>query len=210
VEMRQNYGTKGRIRMKTESLAISLFLAAGLVCAAAGPAQAQEHSAWWRAIDISAGYSYVRTNSGNSNGFNVNGGSASAAYNLRDRFVIVADAGAYHFSGLPNGISSTMYSYLFGPRINLMRTRGRLNPFVQALFGVARLNSSTQGVEAGENSFAMAFGGGLDIPLHGGFAIRAVEADYLVTRFSPADGLAATQNNVRISAGLVIRFGGKR
>jgi hypothetical protein len=55
----------------------------------------------------------------------------------------------------------------------------------------------------------MAIGGGLDWPLRHRFSIRLIEADYLLTRFDRVTGTSATQNDVRISAGLVFRFGSK-
>jgi len=100
-----------------------------------------------------------------------------------------------------------MYTYLFGPRMMFNRS-GRAEPFAQILAGGGRLNASSRGIEAGENAFAIAFGGGLDIPLHSHFTIRVVEADYLVTRFANGSGSSATQNSFRLSAGLVFRFGG--
>jgi hypothetical protein len=65
------------------------------------------------------------------------------------------------------------------------------------------------GVKAGENGFAMAIGGGLDVPFHRHFALRVVQADYLLTRFDSVTGSPAKQNSARISAGVVIRFGGQ-
>ncbi len=49
-------------------------------------------------IDASVNYSYLRANPGTSgfNGFNLNGGSASAAYNFKDWVSGVADFGGYH------------------------------------------------------------------------------------------------------------------
>src|SRR5712664_4876513 len=56
-------------------------------------AQAQER----KTIDVFAGYSYVRANRATSgaDGFNLNGGSASVAYNVNGWLSGVADFGAY-------------------------------------------------------------------------------------------------------------------
>lgn len=160
-------------------------------------------------FEISGAYSYVRANAANSGGaFNVNGGSGSFAYSFNDSFSVVADGGAYRFSGLPNGLESTMYTYLFGPRMRFHKI-SHVIPFAQILLGGGRLNASSGGVNAGENGFSMTAGGGVDWPLHGHFAVRLAEADYLLTRFNRVDGSSATQNDLRISAGLVFRFGSR-
>src|SRR5882762_7234809 len=84
-------------------------------------------------FEAAGAFSYVRAKAANTGaGFDLNGGSASVAYNYRDRFAIVGDFGGYRFSGLGPGLTSTMYTYLAGPRIPLRRNR-RLKPFVQVL-----------------------------------------------------------------------------
>ena len=184
------------------------FLCAAMCLAAsASLARAQSASGTTPQFEASGAYSYVRANSaGSGGGFNLNGGSGSLAYNFSDRFAVVADGGVYRFSGLPSGLTSTMYTYLFGPRFSL-RKSGRFTPFAQGLLGGGRLNASSAGTDAGENGFVMALGGGLDISFGRHFAVRAAEVDYLLTRFADVSGASVTQNNVRVSAGLVFRFG---
>jgi len=47
--------------------------------------------------------------------------------------------------------------------------------------------------------------------VHRHFAIRIIQAEYLMTRFaSYTTGATGTQNDVRLSAGIVFRFGGNR
>ncbi len=180
---------------------------ATLICGLAGAVRAQH--AVVPQFEVSGGYSYVRANPSNSNGgFNLNGGSASFAYNITDRYAVVGDFGAYRFSGLPSRVDSTMYTYVFGPRVSF-RKSPRLSLFVQGLLGGGRLNASAGGVNAGENAFAMALGGGVDLHLHSHLSIRLVQADYLLTRFASVAGNTETQNDARISAGLVFRFGSK-
>lgn len=184
-------------------------LAGFLIGMAASSARCQQAPVATPQIEASASYSFVRANAANGGGgFNLNGGSASVAYNFSERFSAVADFGGYRFSGLPSGLTSTMYTYMFGPRMTLRRS-SRVEPFAQVLLGGGRLNASASGVDAGENGFAMAAGGGVDVPFRRRFAIRVVQAEYLMTRFDRVDGSSATQNDVRISAGLVLRFGSK-
>jgi hypothetical protein len=180
-----------------------------LACAFAGTARAQQASGLTPQFEVSGEYSYIRANAANSGGgYNLNGGSASLAYNFSDRLAVVGDVGAYRFGGLPSGLTSTMYTYLFGPRYTF-RKLTRVTPFAQVLLGGGRLNASSGGLNAGENGFSMAIGGGLDLPLRRRFSVRLIQAEYLLTRFDSTSGASATQNDVRISAGLVFRFGSK-
>jgi len=160
-------------------------------------------------FDVAVDYSYVRARSASgTSSSNLQGGSASLDYNFRGHLGIVGDFGGYVFTGQPAGLSAQMYTYLFGPRFTFQKN-SRFVPYAQALLGGGRLNASLGGVQAGENGFAMALGGGLDINLNHRFAIRAGQAEYMMTRFANAAGTTVTQNNFRVSAGLVFRFGSR-
>ena len=188
------------------------FIVCGLMYGFAAPVYAQQRAGITNPLEIGGGYAYVRGNPADgSSGFNLNGGTASLAYRFGDRIALVGDFGVYHFNNSGPGITSTMYTYLFGPRMVLRRSGGerRFTPFTQLLVGGGRLNASTTGISAGENGFALAAGGGLDINSGGHFAFRVIEAEYLMTRFAHPDGSSATQNNVRVSAGIIFRFGGR-
>jgi Outer membrane protein beta-barrel domain len=183
--------------------------AVGIAGLFAGVADAQQASAQTPQFEVSGTYSYVRANAANSDGgYNLNGGSASFAYNFSDRVAVVADGGIYRFGGLPAGLDSTMYTYLFGPRFTFRKVR-RVTPFLQVLLGGGRLNASSSGTTAGENAFSMALGGGIDLPFRHRFSFRVIQAEYLLTRFDRVTGASATQNDVRLSTGLVFRFGSK-
>jgi len=65
------------------------------------------------------------------------------------------------------------------------------------------------GVKAGENGFAMTLGGGVDLRFRSRFAIRLIQAEYLLTRFPSVTGASATQNNLRLSTGVIFRFGSR-
>jgi len=159
-------------------------------------------------VDIFAGYSYVRDNPSTSgvDSFSLNGGSASIAYNVKSWIGGVADFGAYHNSNiLGTGTDGTLSTYLFGPRISY-RHSGRITPFGEVLFGVAHTGASIAGTSGSDNAFAMSLGGGVDYRLTDRFAIRPVKVDYLMTRFSELGTGNQTQNNLRVSTGIVFRF----
>ncbi len=169
-------------------------------------AQAQEER---KTIDVFAGYSYVRANPATSgaNSFSLNGGSASIAYNFSGWLSGVADLGGYHNTNiLGSGVDGTLSTYLFGPRVSYHRL-GRVTPFGEVLFGVAHTGASLLATSNSQNAFAMTVGGGLDYRLNSHFSIRPAKVDYLLTRFTELNNSnARSQNNLRVSTGIVFRF----
>jgi opacity protein-like surface antigen len=163
-------------------------------------------------VDIFAGYSYVRENPSPAGvgSFSLNGGSASAAYNVNNWLSGVADFGGYHNGNiLGTKVDGTLSTYLFGPRVSY-RHFGRLTPFGQVLFGVAHVGGDISGIgttmASVNNAFAMTVGGGVDYKLSQRFSVRPVQVDYLLTRFSEAGNGAQSQNNLRVSTGIVFHF----
>jgi opacity protein-like surface antigen len=158
----------------------------------------------------------------------VQGGDTNIAFNFNRYLGLVGDFAGYHAHTLtsnPPGGPSTdvgadgkVFTYMGGPRLSYRRPRFTL--FGQVLFGDANARTVTINGCTGspscaslpsENVFAMALGGGLDINLRRHIALRLIQAEYLMTRFmdpSSAIGTAGTRNNMRLSAGIVFRFGG--
>jgi len=172
-----------------------LFILLGLILMAAGSAAAQDYPK----AEIFGGYQYIRLNPG---GGNCQGGAGSVAGNLNHWFGVVGDFGACKVTGQPSGSSAHLVNYLFGPKLTY-RSRGRLSPFAQVLFGGERVSVSASGLgSTSDSSFAMAFGGGADYEMTNHVAIRLIQAEYLYTKFG-----GTHQNNGRISAGIVYRWG---
>ncbi len=174
-------------------------------------------------VDLSAGYSFWRAvpiSAGNRIAW-THGGTASVAYNLNDWLGVVGEFGAFRVTRSGTAASNIVaahgdvFSYLFGPRVSFRHDR--FTPFVQVLLGGVNasqvtLSGCTVGCAslAGDDAFAMTAGGGLDVKLSHRFAIRLIQAEYLMTRFPDATTNTEdkiTQNNVRLSAGLVVHFG---
>jgi hypothetical protein len=173
---------------------------------------------------IFGGYSYLRNA---SNGFS--GWEGQGTFNFTRNLGVTADvSGAsltpFSFSvlGASAGTSQRLNNYLFGPTVTA--NLGRSSVFAHALFGEAH-SSLGAGVSlpivggistelTSANSFAMAFGGGVDIGLTRHLAIRAVQIDYLRTQFNAIDALTTglssslgnRQNSFRYSTGIVFRF----
>ena len=159
--------------------------------------------------ELSLDYSYVHFSVGSGHTpADFNGGSASFAYNFNRRWGLVGDFGGYHagdYSG--QSIDANTESFLFGPRLSY-RNDSRWTPFAQILLGGAHGHASASSVSGSSNTFAMTAGGGLDLGLNRRFAIRLFQLEYFMTRFNPNFiAIAPTQNNLRASAGLVIRWG---
>jgi hypothetical protein len=92
-------------------------------------------------------------------------------------------------------VSTSESNYLFGPRVSISVSKFR--PFAEALIGAGHINAHAAG---SDTSFATAIGGGLDYKLLRVLAWR-FQGDYLQTRF-----FSNTQNNVRLSTGIAVRF----
>ncbi|MGB6743315.1 MAG: OmpA family protein [Terracidiphilus sp.] len=178
--------------------------------------------------ELFLGYSYLRSvptlEAGNRLVW-LNGGSASIAFNVNRYLGIVADVGDYTNSEIKfqgaytptvdvNDADGGVISYLFGPRLSFRHER--ITPFVQALFGGVRASEVTLAnctfsctLLPAQNAFAWTAGGGLDVRVHRHFAIRIIQAEYMMTRFQDyTTGNTASQNDMRLSSGLVFRFGG--
>lgn len=177
----------------------------GLAFLFSAAAQAQER----QTIDVFAGYSYVRANPSTTgiNSFSLNGGSGSVAYNFNNWLAGVADFGGYNNSSvLGSGVNSTLSTYLFGPRVSFRRFN-HVTPFAEVLFGVAHTDTRFLSGSSSQTPFAMTVGGGFDYRLTNHLSWRAAKVDYLLTRFSELNTSAQqTQNNLRVSTGIVFRF----
>src|SRR5262249_39021245 len=110
--------------------------------------------------------------------------------------------------GVPS-IDQRQFLFLFGPQFSL-RKSGKIQPFAHTLFGFANLTLNNTAIgDLTDTGFAFAAGGGVDLRALGSkLAFRLVQADYVLTKFSDsASSGNNTNNNLRISTGLVVRFG---
>ena len=159
--------------------------------------------------EINFGYSYVNFNPGD--GFNTwgnHGGSGGFTFNANRYLGLTAELGGYSGNRTANGVYSGtgLTTYLFGPRLNLRRF-DHFVPFAEVLFGGAKAGGGVTGSN-GQDAFALAAGGGVDVVLNKYLAWRFAQIDYLMTNFSgPNLNANARQNNLRLGTGLVLRFG---
>ena len=162
-----------------------LLLVVGLCFVAALPARAQDDK-----VEVFGGYSYLRFRPSNS--INLNGWEASAQYKFTDWLGGVADFDGHY--GSPGGVSSSTYTYLFGPQVSFP---GRVSPFGHLLLGGAHFSAGG----FGNSSFSMAIGGGIDATVVHDIRWRVIQMDYLLTQFG-----GGSQNNIRLSTGIDFRF----
>lgn len=169
--------------------------------------------------NVFVGYSFENVDSSslgfiNSNRANLNGWEATAEGKVFPWIGIVADFGGHYGSqsylfdvgGLntPLDVNAHEFTALFGPRVSVRV--GKLRPFAEALFGAAHVTTSAASTtlvdfgQPSDTSFATALGGGLDYTIIRPIAWR-FQGDFIQTRF-----FGETQNNVRFSTGIVLKF----
>jgi hypothetical protein len=186
-------------------------------------------------IETAFDYSFARyaPSASYTKGHSLNGGGGALAVNLSDHFGLVMDLQGYnsntttftippntYFPGGGNGsVSGNLFTYLFGPQFKFYAPG--VNPFVNVLLGAA--HSSVYGNAykqicqpvAGAcafsgspngDAFALAAGGGLDIPINHRVDFRVGEFDYLYTDFTNKFTNSG-QNNFRYLAGLNVKMG---
>jgi hypothetical protein len=129
---------------------------------------------------------------------NLNGWELSGAFNFRHWLGAVADFGGNY--GTVQGASTHFNTYLFGPQVRLP---GPVSPFAHVLIGGAHESIGSNGsvIPASASAFAAAVGAGIDVSVAPFLSLRAIQLDYLVTRFG-----SSTQSQPRASIGLVLHF----
>jgi outer membrane immunogenic protein len=185
-----------------------LLVAFGVSAITPSPAHAQSASR----MDVGIDYNYVWSNAppGGCGCFSLNGGNVWAAFNFKRSLGIVAELASQHASSVPGTDADlTLTSYQAGPRYRWTGAR-HFTPFAQVLVGGVHasgvLAPGSSGLAGSANAFGMIAGSGLDVGLTRHIAVRALEADYYLTRFN--NSVNDHQNNLRLAAGIVIRFGG--
>jgi hypothetical protein len=153
------------------------------------------------AIEVFGGYSHLRfesTTLGFSDHLNLNGGNVSVSLpDLYEGLGATVDVSGYYAREMEE------FNFMIGPQYSYQWKGVRL--YGHGLFGKARDRLRQPGstlVEPSHLGRAIALGGGLDLPLGGRLSVRAVQADYLIT-----SEFGSTQHNIRLSTGLIYRFG---
>lgn len=171
-------------------------------------------------VELFGGYSYLHlSNSATNKGSSANGWEGSLSTKLIGPLGAELDF-SNHYGLSPANVSGYVpeFTELYGPRFTLF-SLPRIEPFVHALFGTVHgvgevtvppgAPSCIRGIACAtgfatvrQSAFAMAFGGGINVKATHHIWIRLIQADYLRANFS-----GNPQNDTRISAGFLLRFG---
>jgi hypothetical protein len=160
-------------------------------------------------LEVAILYSPLLSNVVRADRFWMQGGSVQVEAQFWRGLGIEADISGFHGQNANNaGVGLDMVTATFGPHYRWSPTHHRYSFFGHALLGEANgFNSIFPGTAAASssaNSLALQLGGGLDLPVKHRLLLRAFEADWLRTQLPNADTNA--QNNIRLAAGVVIRF----
>ena len=184
------------------------------------------------------GYTYTRINSAtNVPAFSANGGGGDFAINFNPWFGFVTDLGIVKNGNIDDrNIDTTLFPFLFGPRVTV-RTWAGFTPYFQYLLGGVYQSSSARinlnvprpaqpiflpgigevtgdltafsaRVSASQTAFAQALGGGINVRISNHVSIRPVGLDWLMTRLQNfRTDEDNNQHNLRYSAGVNFTFG---
>jgi len=157
-------------------------------------------------VELYGGYSHLSLNSAPSNmGSSSNGWEGEAYLHLLGPWGVEADY-SNHYGVNPalqlggNRYYVPRFTELYGPRFTLALPR--IHPYVHALVGTVNGTAQTLTGRVSENALGMGFGGGLNVRGTRHIWLRLVQVDYIRAQFTNN-----TQNDMRVSAGLIFRFG---
>jgi peptidoglycan-associated lipoprotein len=160
--------------------------------------------------ELAVGYAYLHTNAppGGCGCFSMNGADAELGYSFTKHWTGVLDFG-WDYNGNVNSSSADLrlMNTLAGVRYGVI-AKSRWRPFAEIEAGNSNAHGGLSPAKLGighANVFAVAAGGGLDLPLSKHFAWRVSDVDYLATLFNNAGN--NHQNNLRVSTGIVMRLG---
>ncbi len=226
-------------------LALAAFL---LLCASHAKAQSDDYKKW----EFFGGYSAMQFDNIGGDTGNANVDDTLSGRNTLRGFELAVTRNFHKYIGVkfdyslhlrednfsrPAGsgtIDSTVQNYLGGLQFKNNEKEGpRFKPFAHALFGFAHQKEDVDSPQlpavfgisdfhVNETSFAMAFGGGIDIRLNHRIDVRAGQIDWnIITRGDQQTGIVLTptqhqtvgtpfvipgntENNLRLSVGIVI------
>ena len=191
---------------------MALVMAALGSSAALAQVQAAGRDATVPRFDVSVGYDYIRANAppGGCDCFGLDGGYISGGMHITNWLSLAGEFTGSHSSDISVlGQDLTLMTYTVGPKVTYRHHR--LVPYAEFLVGGAHGGDSyfpsSISSATSATSFAFSTGGGLDVDLTRHFAIRAFDAQYLKT--SLPNGQDNAQNQLMLSAGLVIKFRGR-
>jgi len=162
--------------------------------------------------DVSAGYSYLLSAIPSAGQANLFGFDAGGRADFTPHWGATVDAGYVRTSNvLSTGHSGYVLTFLGGP-VFYPLDHGRVRPFLHALVGAGLVDgavpvSGTTYLHGFAGRPAYALGGGFERSVAGPLGIR-FSGDYLRTAFANSSGNIQLQNNLRVTASIVVRLHG--
>jgi hypothetical protein len=196
--------------IRTGVLFLSVTLSTGLL------AQVQEPNVTTHGADVDVAITYVaeraKIASIDCGCFWLQGGSGNLALTFSHGIGVAANLTGAHNSNIGNAVELDKVMFAIGPRYTFTPKHHWPPVFGEALFGgVHGFNTifpSSTGTIGAASSFAMMFGGGVDLQLARHLRLRAVEADYV--RSTLPNNASNAQNDLRLATGLSFHFSGVR
>ena len=151
----------------------------------------------------------------NGNRFWPKGGGVNAGFTVWNGVGLAIDVSGEHASNIQNGVNLSKIAVMAGPRYTFNISRlgeaafgdHRVRAFVQGLFGPTHAFDSLfpgpASVSTSANALSVKLGGGVDLPLKHGLALRAIELGWIHSDYSNA--AADVQNDFRIGFGISYR-----
>jgi hypothetical protein len=160
--------------------------------------------------DVSCGYSYLSSTIPSAGRIGLNGLDVTGHANFLPRWGVAVDFGYVHAANvLTTGQSGYTLTFLAGPVFHLFEAR-KTQVFVHALAGAGLVDSAvpvtdTSYLHGWVDRPAYAVGGGIERSVAGPFAVR-LTGDYLRTEYADANAAVHAQNNLRLTASVVLRL----
>jgi hypothetical protein len=170
------------------------------------------HSQTSKPTRLDLGVTYVAERSlkaDSSQNFWTQGGSIELGANVWHGWGIAANITGTHTGSIgSSAIPLSLVTATFGPRYRWHADR-RLSLYGEGLIGEANgfhsLLPTIAGSQSSANGFSAQVGGGVDYSLSNRFALRLLDAAWSRTQLP--NGTDNVQNNLRLAAGVVLRFG---
>ena len=211
--------SRSKVSMRQQALGLARMsiLAVAGVCALSAYGQATPARQSTR-VDLAVTYAASHSiHTGSAADFWLQGGAVELSARFFHGLGIAASGTGLHVnSNNPLVAPLDLVTVTFGPRYTFFPHK-RISVFGEALVGEAlgfdslfaygsgNAVSQSNGTTTSADSLALQTGGGVDVRMGRRFAIRAIQVDYLRTQLP--NGGSNLQNNLRLAAGIDLRFG---
>jgi hypothetical protein len=160
-------------------------------------------------LEVAVLYNSLLSNVSRANRFWMQGGSIQVDGQFWHGLGAEAEISGFHAQNANNeGVGLDMVTTTFGPCYRWSPAHHRYSFFGHALVGAVNgFNSVFPGAGAASssaNGLALQLGGGMDLSIRHRLSMRVFDAGWLRTQLPNAD--TNVQNNLRLSAGVVVRF----